>query len=61
MGLRKEEPKMSELQIEIDEKIVERLKQKIIIKENLNLKKREKNDQEMIKWIKTTIEEEVKC
>lgn len=52
---------MSELQIEIDEKIVERLKQKIIIKENLNLKKREKNDQEMIKWIKTTIEEEVKC
>ena len=52
---------MSELQIEIDEEIVERLKKKIILKENLNLKKREKNDQEMIKWIKTTIEEEVKC
>ena len=52
---------MSELQIEIDEKIVERLKKKIIIKENMNLKKREKNDQEMIKWIKTTIEEEVQC
>lgn len=52
---------MSDSGIEINEKAIERLKRKIIIKENTNLKKREKSDQEMVKWIKKTIEEEVKC
>lgn len=47
--------------IEIDEKIVERLKRNIIIRENVNLKKREKSDPEMVKWIKSKIEEEVQC
>ena len=42
-------------------KIIERLKKKIILQENINLKKREKSDQNMVKWIKNLIEEEVKC
>ena len=42
---------MSDSNIEIDEKIVERLKRNIIIRENINLKTREKNDVEMVKWI----------
>ena len=52
---------MSDSNIEIDEKIVERLKRNIIIRENINLKTREKNDVEMVKWIKRKIEEEVQC
>ena len=52
---------MNETIIEIDEKIVERLKRNIIIRENVNLKKREKSDPEMVKWIKSKIEEEVQC
>ena len=44
-----------------DEKIVERLKRKIIVMENKNLKTKEKSDQDMVKWIKAQIEEEVKC
>lgn len=52
---------MSDSKIEIDEKIVERLKMKIIICENNNLKTREKSDPEMVKWIKSKIEEEVQC
>ena len=44
----------------IDEKIVERLKRRIIIQENKNLKTREKNDAQMVNWIKKKIEEEVK-
>ena len=52
---------MNEQEITIDRKIVERLKNKIIIKENMNLKTREKNDQEMVRWIKSKIEEEVQC
>lgn len=52
---------MSGKEITIDRKIVERLKNKIIIKENMNLKTREKNDQEMVRWIKSKIEEEVQC
>ena len=50
---------MSDSNIEIDEKIVERLKRNIIIRENINLKTREKNDVEMVKWTKSKIEEEV--
>ena len=40
---------------------IERLKKKIIMQENLNLKNREKTDAQMVKWIKDLIEEEVKC
>lgn len=59
--IRKEDLLMSDPNIEIDEKIVERLKRNIIIRENINLKTREKSDQEMVKWIKGKIEEEVQC
>ena len=52
---------MSDSSIKIDEKIIERLKKSIIIRENINLKTREKSDQEMVKWIKSKIEEEVQC
>ena len=52
---------MSDTYIEIDEKIVERLKRNIIIRENINLKTREKSDADMVKWIKSKIEEEVQC
>lgn len=52
---------MSDTNIEIDEKIVERLKKSIIIRENINLKTREKSDADMVKWIKSKIEEEVQC
>ena len=52
---------MSDTNIEIDEKIVERLKKNIIIRENINLKTREKSDADMVKWIKSKIEEEVQC
>lgn len=48
-------------EIDINEKAVERLKRKIIIAENQNLKTREKTDQQMIAWIKKQIEEEVQC
>ena len=52
---------MSDSNIEVDKKIVERLKKKIIIRENINLKTREKSDADMVKWIKSKIEEEVQC
>jgi hypothetical protein len=52
---------MSDSNIVIDEKAVERLKKKIIIRENINLKTREKSDADMVKWIKSKIEEEVQC
>ncbi|WP_418790946.1 hypothetical protein [Phosphitispora sp. TUW77] len=48
-------------EIKIDEKVVERLKKWIIIQENVNLKKRTFNDQQMVDKIKKRIEEEVKC
>lgn len=45
----------------IDSKAIERLKRSIIIKENMNLKKRTMNDSQMVAWIKRKIEEEVQC
>ena len=45
----------------VNEKAVERLKRKIIIAENQNLKTRDKSDQQMVAWIKKQIEEEVQC
>lgn len=50
---------MNNSDIEINEHSIERLRKRIIIKENTNLKTRELNDQDMIKWIKRQIEEEV--
>jgi len=47
--------------INVNEKAVERLKRKIIIAENQNLKTRDKSDQQMVAWIKKQIEEEAQC
>ena len=47
--------------INIDEKIVELLKRKIIIQENNNLRTSQMNDREMVAWIKKRIEEKVLC
>lgn len=52
---------MNDYEIDIDEEIVGRLKRNIIIHENINLKTKEKSDQEMVRWIKKKIEEEVQC
>ena len=46
---------------QVDPKIVKRLKRKIIIKENTNLRTRELSDGAMVTWIKKSIEEEVQC
>lgn len=48
-------------EIQVDPKIVERLKRKIIIQENMNLKTRTMSDPQMVTWIKKKIEEEVQC
>ena len=48
-------------EIKIDDKAVERLKRKIIIQENMNLKTRTMSDQQMVSWIKKKIEEEEQC
>ena len=47
--------------IKIDDAVIERLKRKIIVQEGINLKKHEKNDQQMVAWIKKKIEEEAQC
>ena len=57
----KERMLMEPQKFEIDKKIIERLKGNIIIKENMNLKTRTMNDQQMVSWIKKKIEEEVQC
>ena len=48
-------------ELQVDSKVVERLKRSIIIKENMNLKTRTMNDSQMVSWIKKKIEEEVQC
>lgn len=48
-------------EIQVDDKAIERLKRKIIIQENMNLKTRTMNDSQMVSWIKKKIEEEVQC
>lgn len=48
-------------QITVNEKAVERLKRKIILQENQNLKQRTMTDQQMVTWIKKKIEEEAQC
>ena len=49
---------MKKTEIIINDKSIELLKRKIILQENQNLKTREKNDQQMVAWIKRQIEEE---
>ena len=46
---------------QIDLQKVQKLLQKIIIKENNNLKTKDKNDSQMVKMIQDLNEEEVKC
>ncbi len=52
---------MSDSEKSIDRAVIERIKKKVIIKENTNLKTHLLNDTQMIKWIKNKIEEEVEC
>ena len=52
---------MSDSEKSIDRDVIERIKKKVIIKENTNLKTHLLNDTQMIKWIKNKIEEEVEC
>ncbi len=52
---------MEKAEITINDKAIERLKRKIILQENQNLKTREKSDQRMVAWIKEQIEEEAQC
>ena len=47
--------------IELDEMIVKRLKNKIILAESMNLKTKNKSEAQLIQHIKQMIEEEVKC
>ena len=52
---------MEKAEITINDKAINRLKRKIILQENQNLKTREKSDQQMVAWIKKQIEEEAQC
>ena len=52
---------MNDYGIEMNKKSIERLKRKIIVRENMNLKTREKSDTQMVAWIKKEIEEEAQC
>jgi hypothetical protein len=47
--------------LEIDEKTAQRIMKRIIILEKTNLKTKKYNDVEMVKKIKSIIEEEVEC
>lgn len=47
--------------IETNDKIIKRLERKIITEENKNFKNKKKTDQQMVKFIKDAIEEEVSC
>ena len=45
-------------EIKISDEVIERLKRRIILMENQNIKTRDKNDAAMVKAIKKRIEEE---
>lgn len=47
--------------IELDNKIVTRLKHKIVLAESLNLKTKNKSESQMIQYLKKMIEEEIEC
>ena len=55
------EEKVMQNNIEIDVKKAQMILQKIIIKENNNIKTKAKNDGEMVKLIQKLIQEEVEC
>ena len=55
------EEKVIQNNTEIDVKKAQKILQKIIIKENNNIKRKDKNDGEMVKMIQKLIEEEVEC
>ena len=46
---------------QLDRKVIERLKRKIVIAENTNLKTHNKTEAQMVRDIKKWIEEEVTC
>lgn len=48
-------------QIKVNPKAVERLKRKIILQENQNLKTKTMSYPQMVAWIKKQIEEEAQC
>ena len=52
---------MPESKIEIDDRKVQLLLKKVIILETTNLKTKKYNNNEMVKKIKSLIEEEVEC
>lgn len=52
---------MEAQKIEIESKIVTRLKYKIILAESMNLKTKNKSEAQMIQHLKKMIEEEVQC
>ena len=45
----------------LDQKAIDRLKRKIVIAENTNLRTKNKTDAQMIRDIKKWVEEEVQC
>jgi len=55
------EEKVMQNNTEIDVKKAQKILQKVIIKENNNIKRKDKNDGEMVKMIQKLIEEEVEC
>ncbi|MEI3533971.1 MAG: hypothetical protein V8R11_02395 [Alphaproteobacteria bacterium] len=55
------EEKVMQNNTEIDVKKAQLILQKIIIKENNNIKRKDKNDGEMVKMIQKLIQEEVEC
>ena len=55
------EEKVMQNNTEIDVKKAQKILHKIIIKENNNIKRKDKNDGEMVKMIQKLIEEEVEC
>jgi hypothetical protein len=48
-------------EIKIDKDKANRLLKKVIVMERNNLKTKQMNDQQMVKWIKKQIEEEAGC
>ena len=52
---------METSKFDLDQKAIDRLKRKIFIAENTNLRTKNKTDPQMIRDIKKWIEEEVQC
>lgn len=55
------EGKVMQNNTEIDVRKAQNILKKVIIKESNNIKRKDKNDGEMVKMIQKLIEEEVKC